>query len=159
ELSAKSGRVGNYTHFLRRVADATPAPQKCAGKTYSNSESRVNAKRVIKTSQPSPKCVPFREPHRQFMQRNKETGETQISGPAEELPAEHRLQRLQESNQLVLLCGAESTIVIDNSRGFSTVAQNRVIPGKRKQIMHQPAFRASAPERRRPHFVGCGLSS
>src|SRR5262245_26660663 len=47
------------------------------------------------------------------------------------------LQRLQERNQLVFLRGAQRTVVVDNSRSFAPIPQNRLVPGKRKQIMHQ----------------------
>jgi len=40
------------------------------------------------------------------------------------------LQRLQERNQLVLLRGAQSTVVVDYSRGLSRMPQNGIVPGK-----------------------------
>src|SRR4029077_8278411 len=40
------------------------------------------------------------------------------------------LQRLQERNQLVLLRGAQSTVVVDDRRGFSGMPQNRIVPGE-----------------------------
>src|SRR5947209_8578040 len=69
------------------------------------------------------------------------------------------LERLQESDELVLLRGAQRTIVVDDSRGFATVTQNRIVSGKRKQIMHQPVTRPAAPKRRGAHEVSCSLST
>jgi hypothetical protein len=40
------------------------------------------------------------------------------------------LQRLQERNQLVLLRGAQSAVVVDDSRRFSGMPQNRIVPGE-----------------------------
>jgi hypothetical protein len=57
-------------------------------------------------------------------------GETHTMGLAIKLLQKtlaESLQRLQERNQLVLLRGAERAVVIDDSRGFASVAQNRIV--------------------------------
>jgi len=40
------------------------------------------------------------------------------------------LQRLQERDQLVLLRGAQGTVVVDDSRRFSRMPQNRIVSGE-----------------------------
>jgi hypothetical protein len=67
-----------------------------------------------------------------FKSKTRKPARPKPSGPAAKLLQKTfpELQRLQERDQLVLLRGAESTVVVDHSRGLSAVAQNCIVPGK-----------------------------
>ena len=56
------------------------------------------------------------------------------------------LQTLQERDELVLLCSAQSTVVVDHPCRLSAMTQNRIIAREAQQVMHETAFGAQSPQ-------------
>src|SRR5690348_4797799 len=68
-------------------------------------------------------------------------------------PARSLSERIEERDQLVLLCRAQVSIVVDHECGFTRMSQNRFIACERLAIMHQAVAGANAPQRSRAHLV------
>src|SRR5947209_15768295 len=74
--------------------------------------------------------------------KNFKAGETRSGSRPSNI---RKLQRLQEGDQLVFLSGAQRLVTIDHALCLTSMAQNSVIAGKGRQIMHQPVSGAQAP--------------
>src|SRR6267154_460129 len=75
--------------------------------------------------------------------RNNET-----AAPARAAP----LEGTQESNQLVLLCGAEVVEIVRYRLSFATMALDGVVESGRAAVVQQLRARSNTPKRRRAHF-------
>src|SRR5882724_9636429 len=80
-------------------------------------------------------------------------GET--AAPARAAP----LKGAQESNELVLLCGAEVVEIVGYRLRFVAVTLNGVVEGAGASIVQQLRARANAPKRRRAHFLSGFLAA
>src|SRR4051812_36475138 len=80
-------------------------------------------------------------------------------GPAGGRPAPERSQRVEERDELVLLRRAEVPVAVDDGGGFPGVAEDRLVAGQRRSIVHEPAAAARAPQRGRAHLVARRLSA
>src|SRR3954451_6052456 len=64
-----------------------------------------------------------------------------------------RLQRLQEGDQLITLCGAQRAIVVDYARRLARVTQDRFVEGQCLSIVHVAIVCAAAPQWRGAQLV------
>src|SRR6267154_1169198 len=82
--------------------------------------------------------------------RNNET-----AAPARAAP----LEGTQESNQLVLLCGAEVVEIVRYRLSFATMALDGVVESGRAAVVQQLRARSNTPKRRRAHFLSGFLAA
>src|SRR5258708_183042 len=100
--------------------------------------------------------VPRKDEYKDFKDK---TGEALDSSASPAKVTATTLQRVQERNQLVLLSGAQCTVVVDHTVGLAVVTQNGIIPRERQKVMHQSKVGTHSPQGRGAHLVGCGLSA